>query len=232
LTPAASAPVERAAFNTASFEDAAGDSGIAPDVTGVDVGNDVVAGPIVFWIELANRPDDLTADDGVVVLLDTDRNPATGDEDGFEYAIGVTSEGFGLSRWDGATYVDTSMASLTASFFKTSKTLRVSIHPSELGGVTAFDFFVLGLAGEEFDLAPNGPPSWSYTLATGRPPLVALGLLLSPKAPAAGRLLTAAMPVGRRDTLDLLAQGKVTCTLLVGGKPLRAARAGFTQGFP
>jgi hypothetical protein len=40
------------------------------------------------------------------------------------------------------------------------------------------------------------------------------------------------MAVGRGDTFDFLTQGKVTCKLLVGGRLLRAARAGFAQGLP
>jgi len=48
--PAAAAPAEQAALDAAAFNDAAGDSGAAPDITNVAVGNDVVAGPIVFWL--------------------------------------------------------------------------------------------------------------------------------------------------------------------------------------
>jgi hypothetical protein len=231
--PAAGAPAEQAALNAASFKDGGGDSGAAAaDVTDVDVGNDVVAGPIVFWITLANRPDDLAGEDALYVLVDADRNPATGDETGAEYLIIVDAESVGLVRWDGADYVDVDAASLSATFFKSETSLRIGIHPSDLGGLSAFDFFILTLNGEDADVAPNGPPAWSYTLASGRPPLAVFGFALSPKAPAAGKQLTATMRVGRGDTLDVLDQGKVTCTLIVGGKAVKAARAGFTQGLP
>ena len=59
---AGSAPATRAslhAASAASFSDAAGDSGAAADVTDVDVGNDLVAGHIVFWVTVPNRPDNL-----------------------------------------------------------------------------------------------------------------------------------------------------------------------------
>ncbi|MEX1358449.1 MAG: hypothetical protein WD981_07490 [Gaiellaceae bacterium] len=230
--PAGSAPAEQAALNAASFKDAAGDSGAAPDFTGVDVGNDVVAGPIVFWIKLENRSTDLTGDDVVFLLIDVDRNPETGDEDGAEYAVGVDAESVWIDRWDGEAYVEMESSSLAATFFRSDRFLRVTIHPADLGGPSSFDFFVLSFAGEDVDAAPNGPPWWSYTLAGGRPSLLALGLLLNPKAPAAGKALTATMAVGRGDTLGLLDQGKVTCRLLVGGKALKAARAAFAQGLP
>lgn len=231
-TPAGSAPAEQAALNAASFKDAAGDSGAAPDVTDVDVGNDVVAGPIVFWVKLANRPDDLAADDVVFIAIDADRNRDTGDEDGAEYAIGVDAESVWIDRWDGETYVEAEGPSLAATFSRSDRFLRVTIHPNDLGGLSSFDFLVLSFAGDDFDAAPNGPPWWSYTLASGRPPLAVLGFALKPKAPAAGKRLTATMGVGRGDTLDLLDQGKVTCKLIVGGKAVKAARAGFTQGLP
>jgi hypothetical protein len=57
--------------------------------------------------------------------------------------------------------------------------------------------------------------------------------VLSPKRPVAGNVFLATILVGRGDTFDLLgSRGKVTCTLLVGGKPLRAARMAFSQGLP
>jgi hypothetical protein len=99
--PAAAAPAEQAALDAAAFNDAAGDSGAAPDITNVAVGNDVVAGPIVFWVARANRLDDLVGDEVVFLLVDADRNPATGDQDGVEYVIGVDAESVWIDRWDG-----------------------------------------------------------------------------------------------------------------------------------
>lgn len=232
--PAAAAPAEQAALDAAAFNDAAGDSGAAPDITNVAVGNDVVAGPIVFWVAHGNRPDDLVGDDVVFLLVDADRNPATGDQDGVEYVIGVDAENVWIDRWDGQAYVESPDSTLTASYFRgdVEPQLRISIHPDELGGTRDFAFYVLSSAGEDLDVAPKGPPAWAYTLATGTLQLAALEVVRNPKAPAAGKRFAAAIIVVRRDTLDFLAEGKVRCTLIVGGKAVKAARAGFTQGVP
>ena len=229
---AGAAPAEQASLRVASFSDAAGDSGAAPDITVVDIGNDVVAGPIVFWVTLANRPDGLAGEDYVAILLDTDRNPATGDQTGSEYFLIAAADGAGLARWDGTTYVEAAAASVGVDFSKSEKALRIEIHPSELGGISSFNLFLVGVTGEDGDVAPNGPPGWSYTFATGKPPLTVLRGVMAPKAPVAGKPLTASILVGRGDTLDLLGEGKVTCSLTVGGKALRAARATLVQGLP
>jgi hypothetical protein len=232
-TAAGSTPAQRAVLDAATFSDAAGDSGAAPDIGDVAVGNDVVAGQIVFWVAVRNRPDDLTGEDSLFVTLDTDRNPATGDEVGAEYWIYVDSEGSGLAKWDGSTHVGVESPTLRADFFKDAEVFRILIHPSDLEGISAFDFNLLATDGATDDWAPNGPPSWSYTLASGKPPLVLLDFVLSPKRPVAGNVFLATILVGRGDTFDLLgSRGKVTCTLLVGGKPLRAARMAFSQGLP
>jgi hypothetical protein len=217
------------ASSAASFSDAPGDSGVAPDITDVDVGNDVVAGPIVFWVTLANRPDDLVAGDELGIFLDTDVNPATGDL-GSEYAIFVQAESLGLFRWDGTTYVFVESASLSARFSTTDKAIRVSIHPSELGALTAFNFAVQSFSGEAFDYAPNGPPEWSYRLTTGRIGLFVVGSAVTPKRPTAGKGLSALLQVGRSDTNEILTLGKVTCMLRIGTKSVRATKSLFVAG--
>lgn len=226
--PAGGASEEHAALNAATFADATGDSGAAPDITDVEVGNNVVTGPIVVWITVPNRPDGLAGEDALFVFVDADRNAATGDELGSEFVIVIDAEGLGMVRWDGVDYVDVEASSLTAARAGTS--FRISIHPSDLGGLSAFDFFVVTLSGEDGDAAPNGPPSWPYTFSSGRPPLEVLEFVLSPKAPVAGKALIATMAVWRGDTLEVLTEGKATCTLTVGGKPLRTVRITSAQG--
>lgn len=233
---AGAAPLTRSSLHAASaefFSDAAGDSGVAADITDVDVGNDVVDGPIVFWVTLANRPDDLIAGDDLSIYLDTDRNPATGDA-GAEYAISVDAEVVGLYRWDVATstYVFVESSSASARFSKGDKAMRVSVHPNDLGGITAFTFSVQSRSGEAIDAAPNGPPDWPYTLAAGPVSLVVNAAALVPKTPVAGKKLAAALLITRRDINEVLSSGKVTCTLKVGTKSVRTARSGFSSGLP
>jgi hypothetical protein len=209
--------------------DAGGDSGAAPDITDIDVGNDVVAGPIVVWITMPNRAS-LSGDDGVVLYLDSDRDPATGDSDGLEYAIEVLPGSVALYRWDGAEFADADAPSLTAAFWKAEKALRISIHPNDVGGTRSFNFLVFAGTGEEADYAPNGPPLWSYALSSSPLRLGVLEFAVSPRTARAGKRLAAALAVGRNDTNEMLEQGKVTCTLRIGTKTVRAANAGFVEG--
>jgi hypothetical protein len=229
---AGTAPLAPAALHSASamsFSDAAGDSGVAADITEVDVGNDLVAGPIVFWVTLANRPDALVADDGLIVLLNTDRDAATGAE-GSDYAIVAVAESVGLFRWDGAAFAPLDAASLSARFSKADKAMRIAVHPNDLGGTTGFDFFVASLSGDAHDSAPNGPPAWSYTFASGRIGLAVVGSAVVPKKPVAGKRLEAGILVARSDIGELLGLGKVSCTLKIGTKSVRAVGANFRSG--
>jgi hypothetical protein len=216
-----------------SFSDAAGDSGAAADVTDVDVGNDLVAGHLVFWITVANRPDDLVGDDELDVFIDSDNNPATGDF-GSEYLIWVDAESVGLSRWDGTSYVSIDVASLPASlsarYFKGDKAVRVAIHPRDLGITSAFNFAIGTYSGEAYDAAPNGPPDWAYAIASGKLQLAVSGAAVVPKRPTAGKALALAMEIVRTDLNEVLDQGKVSCTLKAGTKSVRATRARFVSG--
>ena len=229
---AGSAPATRAslhAASAASFSDAAGDSGAAADVTDVDVGNDLVAGHIVFWVTVPNRPDNLVAGDEIALFIDSDNNQSTGDL-GAEYLIVLDSEGVSLYRWDAAQYVGIDPASLKAEFSKPDKAFRVAIHPRDLGIAGAFNFSIETTTGEAHDFAPNGPPDWAYTLATGRVGLGVSGSALAPKRPSAGKALAAVMVIVRNDINEVLTQGKVACTLKVGTTSIPATRAGFVSG--
>jgi hypothetical protein len=229
---AGSAPFARAATHApsaASFSDAAGDSGAAADITDVGVGNDVVEGPIVFWVTLANRPDDLVGDDQLIVFLDTDLNPATGDA-GAEYALAVDAESVGAFWWDGAMYAQVQPASLSARFSKADKAVRIAIHPNDIGVTTGFTFSVETFSGDAHDAAPNGPPDWAYTLASGRIGLSVLASLVGPKRPIAGKGLSALIQVVRNDISEVLTLGKIGCTLRIGTKSVRATQSRFVAG--
>jgi hypothetical protein len=52
---------------------------------------------------------------------------------------------------------------------------------------------------EAHDFAPNGPPDWAYTIATGRLALSVTGSALAPKRPTAGKALNAALLIVRND---------------------------------
>lgn len=228
-TALASSEAERAAtFKIQS--DPSGDSGAAPDITEVQVGNDVVAGPIVMWITTSNR-ESLGGDDAMIVYLDTDLNSSTGAVDwvGAEYGVEVQADSVFLFRWDGADWAQVAAGSLEAAFFKSEKAVRISIQPSDLGSTRGFNYYVYSVNGDASDFAPDGVPIWSYSLTSGRVALEIVDFALT-KAPRAGKRLAAGLQVGRNDTNELLEEGKVTCTLRVGTKTVRAASAGFVEG--
>ena len=159
----AAAGTALAASSASVFTDPSGDSGAAPDLTEVQVGNDDVAGPIVLWITAANRTS-LGASEGLVTYLDTDLNGSTGNVDfgGAEFGIETMSSGSRLYRLDGANRAQTPAPSLRHSWFPSQHAARIEIQPRELGGPRAFNFYVVGVGGDAVDLAPDGDAAlWS-----------------------------------------------------------------------
>src|SRR5262249_29908237 len=93
---------------TSRIADPAGDSGGAPDLTGMTVTfDDQDADALVVKIAYARS---LTSGSGIVVGLDTDLNPATGGEGGADYLITLVPATRGavaaaFSRWQSSQYV-------------------------------------------------------------------------------------------------------------------------------
>ena len=223
----AAAGTALAASSASVFTDPSGDSGAAPDLTEVQVGNDVVAGPIVLWITAANRTS-LGASEGLVTYLDTDLNGSTGNVDfgGAEFGIETMSSGSRLYRWDGANWAQTPAPSLRHSWFPSQHAARIEIQPRELGGPRAFNFYVVGVGGDAVDLAPDGDAAlWSYSLATGPLRLTKESAAATPAR--AGRPLTLRLEVGRDDINEILDTGRVTCTAKVGATSLRGTARPF-----
>src|SRR5262249_13083809 len=101
LTIAALALVAAGSIGAAaSFTDATGDSGAAPDVTAVSVTNDV-AGDITFKVTVANQSA-LAADGAVQLVIDSDDNEKTGDSDGFDYFFELDGDNtYVFEKWNG-----------------------------------------------------------------------------------------------------------------------------------
>ena len=222
------APATASAAALRRFTDPTGDSGTVADITNVDVGNDVVAGPIVIWVETPNRTA-LAGGEVMLVFLDTDNNGNTGEVrlGGAEYIISLNP--VGLFRWDGANFAPTPAATLTAQFVASERATRMSINPSDLGGTTVMNFFLLSTnqAGDPFDVAPDGSAIWTYTLESGPVRLRATQFRLIPARPRANARFAAAMTVVREDLGEALDEGAITCTLRVGGRAVRATSRGF-----
>jgi hypothetical protein len=238
MLPAAAGAVSATpAANTATFEDSTSERAGAPDITKVVVSNND-AGVISFAINVTGHGA-LTEDMIVEIVVDTDNNPATGDQNldnlGGDYAIELFGGTANLYRWDGTTYsrrgADPPQSSLIFSG------LTVRINAAELGNTTRFNFNTFVATGVivdrntgdvDFskavaDFAPDlGHGMWNYTVRIGALRLGVKSFSLNPRRPQAGRTLTANMVATRSDTGATLAGGQVSCTATVAGKRLAA----------
>ena len=201
-----------------------GDGGAAPDIFVTTVAN-TLASVLDFKIVLSNRQT-LLPDDILQVYVDADRNAATGDDAGFEYAIQVRSSDAVLARLlPGGKYEVVDAPSLQAS--SAGGAVGIEIAASDLGNTTAFGFFVRTfIAGNPgvFDESPDGTGVWDYTLRT--PHIASLQTTIAPRSPRAGSSLritvrSAQLASGETVTLD-----SVTCRATIAGKRVRGSGAG------
>jgi hypothetical protein len=144
----------RSATNSATFQDSIGEDPQAPDITTVVVSNDD-ARMITFRINVPNRPQ-LTSDMIVDLLVDTDRNPSTGDSSslGADYAIQLFLGQLFLYRWDGTNFTrnagDPPAATLSYAY---SGGVTIRINAAELGNTTTFSFGTAVISGVVSDPA-------------------------------------------------------------------------------
>jgi hypothetical protein len=213
---------------SAFFTDPTGDSGNAPDITEVSVGNDVVAGPVVIWVDTPNRTS-FGSTDRVVVFLDADLNGSTGAPDyaGTEYGIARIGVAHALFRWDGADWAQVPAPTLSTAFYNSQKALRMSIHPNDLGGIRAFNYYLFSAVGDQSgDYSPNSGLG-SYSLISGPLRLSVERFSVTPRVPRAGKSFTASMLVGREDINEILEDGRGSCSLRVGKRAVAPRTKGF-----
>jgi hypothetical protein len=218
----------KANTNPATFSDASGDSGTAPDITNVVVSNDANS-QITFRINVARLV--VPSPVQIAVAIDSDQNEATG-LSGTDYLLlgDVSNNTFGLGHWNGADFVDTASATVTAS--NDTAGITFSINRSELGNTTGLNFWARTLEGSDavaghVDDAPD-QGTWNYQLVSGAPLKLAMAAFLAPKGVRAGKTLTAVMAATRSDTGNLVSkEGQVRCRARIGGKPLRLLASGF-----
>ena len=233
LLPASAGGVsERAAANRTVFEDSRGEQPApAPDITNVVVSN-TNAGLISFQINVLNRVS-LSEDMLVVIDIDADNNPRTGDPEssGADYAIQLFQGSADLFRWDGQNFTrrqgDPPQTSLIF------QGLTIKINASELGNTKQFNFATFVITGIRVDrttgdvdfsqargdIAPDlGHGLWKYAVKTT--PLRLNVRRFSVSAARAGGTLTARMVAVRNDTGARLTGGTVTCVATVGGARL------------
>jgi hypothetical protein len=229
------APV-RAAAGTATFSDPTGDSGIAPDISGVTVSNDD-GGLITFRITVTNRSS-IGPDDAIAVPLGTDDpDLASGlRSDGMNFVLVLDSSGPSLLAWDGEEMVgvDPAPGSLTGSFDAGAATITVrqeDLAPGfpDLSVPIELNFYALGIAFSGNDVlaqddAPDGDAIWSYRLAEAL--RVVLTGFNADRTVKAGGTLVALLGAAHTDTGVAVSSGKITCRARLGSKLLRG-RARF-----
>jgi hypothetical protein len=210
------------ALAAASFTDPTGDAGAGPDVGAVAVTNDA-AGSITFKLTLANRPT-LDADDTVVLVLDSDRNAATGSE-GADYAAVVGMTGSTLLKWDGANFAEFGHGPFTAGVSGGQATVTVS--KADLGNTTSLDFGAVTLDSDADDSALDVAPDdgwWTYTLTAPEPEAAELESVSARFAtmPArAGRVFAVTRVTGHLSNGKTVRISSYRCAAKVAGRALR-----------
>jgi hypothetical protein len=226
----------------ATFTDAVADTFVIPqgaDVTGVT--------PVdLTSIDVTNTPDGLVTFRFTVTsqtlppntilgaVLDTDRNPSTGDEGievvvDFVVAPDLTNE-LVVARWNGTELVEAPTIA-TSSF--AAGVLTITIPRSELVNTQAFTFeavalvFRADLQAAIADVAPDTATPYAYELVGIAPPaplrLTASKPTGAPARPRAGRRFSVSTGVTRQDTGAAVTSGNVACNVRVGTARVRAA---------
>jgi hypothetical protein len=240
--PAALGGSARTVANTQTFNDSIGEDANAPDITSVGVANDE-AGNITLQINISNRPA-LTPDMFLLVFLDTDQNPTTGDVSalGADYAIDLEQGAVGLFQWNGSDFTfATSQTSLTYAYGSTGATIHISA--ADLGKTKAFNFGVVAASGVTVDA--NGNPNfdnvhqdnapdlghgfWSYQVLT-KLVLSVTAFSSSPKPARSGRTFSVSLAANENDTNGPVASGAVSCAATLAGKRVAAASHVIANG--
>lgn len=216
---------------SASFGDPTGDSGVAPDISGVTVSNDD-HGVISFRVSVPNRSS-LGPDDAIAVPLGTDDPDLTSGvrSDGMNFILVLDAGGPSLLAWDGEEMVavDPAPGSLTGSFrdgVATMTVLQEDLAPGfpDLSVPIELNFYALGIAFTGNDVlaqddAPDGDGSWKYRLAEAlRVVLTGFG---AEKTVKAGTTLLAVMGAAHTDTGAAVGSGKILCGARLGSRPLK-----------
>jgi hypothetical protein len=211
------------AFAERLFVDPAGDSGAAPDITGVRVSHDPGG---AMTLAVATSQPTLAPDASIWGFFDTDRNAATGLPArpglGADVFFIGDAEGGVLFRVNGNLISIDFDSSFSATYAAGIFTARLD--RSELGTTDRFTFLVQADQDDAngdtvaSDFAPDGAPFFEYSLT---PLTVTLGPAAgTPKLPAAGKRFVVAVKVTLSDAQPF-ASGSVTCAVRAGKVALR-----------
>jgi hypothetical protein len=218
--------------NSASFTDAAADSGPGPDIIGVNVSSDD-AGMVTFQVVIPNRPT-VPASLALALFVDGDSNPSTGDVDvnGAEYLILATGNDIGFGRWNGSDFDFASVpASLTASW---SSGPVITLAAAELGSVEKFQFWVLASDNLDDPANVDAAPEigqFPYELDPV-PEVVGIAKPGSKLVPKPGKLFSALGFKLELDNGDTVAPDERTCVLKIAGKVVKPLAVGCKWRIP
>jgi hypothetical protein len=242
LPSAAFGTASRTTANSVTFNDSVGEDSAAPDITSVAVSNDD-AGLITFKIAIGNRPS-LTPDMTVLLYLDTDQKPTTGDPTfaGADYAIELDPGSVALFQWNGSDYVGApSQSSVTFAYDATGATIRASA--ADLGKTKGLNFVVIAVSGIALDASGNpdftnvhadaapdaGHGLFSYQVLT-KLTLSVVAFSTVPKPAKVGKSFVAGLAANESDTNGPVQSGTVACTATIGTAHITASAHGITNG--
>jgi hypothetical protein len=172
----------------------------------------------------------------LLIYLDTDQNPQTGDTQslGSDFAIELDPGQVTLFQWNGTEFVQAAaQSSLTYAYAATGATIRISA--ADLGKTKGINFAVIVASGVTVDAtgAPNfdniqidwapdpGHGTFAYKVLT-KLVLTAKAFTTAPKPAKAGKAFSATLAANENDTAGPVQSGTVTCIATVGGKRIAA----------
>ena len=162
----------RAGAGSQNYADRVGDAlNGAPDISTIAVANDD-QGNITVTVTLANHASDFQPNEGVLVVMDTDGNGATGNG-GFDYVYAGVKDHTGLFIWNGSSFAPAGAPSLQSS--TASGQIAFRINRSDLGNTTGLNFYVETTRDNGASIgddAPDGNGVFTYRLVlpTAPPP--------------------------------------------------------------
>ena len=234
----APAAPEAVAANSTTYQDSSGENAAAPDITTLTTSN-TDAGLIQFRVAIPNRPQ-LTPDMLLLLFVDSDANPQTGDpaELGADYVIEIFGGEAALFRWDGTNFTRRAGdPPATSLIFSYQGGVTITMSAAELGNTKKLAFSFLAVSGVTIDpatgdvdftnavadIAPAaGAGLYQYEVKITPPTLVVRSLRPTPKNPIAGRSFTLRLVAARSDTNAVVQNGRVTCVGRLGNARLRA----------
>jgi hypothetical protein len=224
-SPAASAGTEvltkRADVATYTYSDATGDSKSAPDIASIVATLDSSSGILGFGVVFANNDDLSNA--AVVILIDADRNAATGNQVGAEYEIIVAQGGYAFLKWDGSKMSSFSHQPVVVT--TTAGGVVMALSSSDLG-TQSFNFVVGSARGNDVDVAPD---NGEFSFPPSSTPQIKFDSILvgtKPIKPKAGKRFSVSVGGAKLDTGEIVTVDSYSCSAKLAGHALHGSGTG------